>query len=125
MQYRKKILAWLVLPLVAISFAGAEIIDDNTKPSPAVGPWAVEHDGESPVITFEARNIAVVESYYGDGDDNAALIVKAVNAHDALVAALKDCADFMGSVAGTERVSDSFKAALRTARAILDTVDNV
>ncbi len=35
MPYRKKLLAWLVLPLVAISFAGAEIIDDNTPVPPA------------------------------------------------------------------------------------------
>jgi len=62
-------------------------------------PWVVEHDGESdertyfPVITFEARNIAVVEAYYGDGAANAALIVRAVNAHDALVEDLEYIVD--------------------------------
>ena len=50
-----------------------------------------------------------------DGD----FIVLACNAHDQLLEACEDCADFMGSVAGTERVSDSFKAALHAARAAI------
>jgi len=65
----------------------------NEQDKATARPWVVEHDGESdertyfPVITFGARNIAVVEAYYGDGAANAALIVRAVNAHDKLVAA--------------------------------------
>ena len=67
-------------------------------------PWVVEHDGESdertyfPVITFEARNIAVVEAYYGDGAANAALIVRAVNAHEALVTACEADVRLMGNL---------------------------
>ncbi len=36
-----------------------------------------------------------------------------------LLEVLRECADFMGSVAGTEKVSDSFKASLQNARAAI------
>lgn len=43
------------------------------------GPWVVEHDlGDgTPIVTFEARNIATVETYFGDGEANANLIAAA------------------------------------------------
>ena len=108
-------------------------MNETSKATPR--PWQVSRSNAGAIPPhFQPLEIigrggnASVAAQLGIGPEanaNAALIVKAVNAHDSLVEALKDCADFMGSVAGTERVSDSFKAALRTARAILDTVDNV
>ena len=89
-------------------------------------PWAVEHDGESdertcfPVITFEARNIAVVEAYYGDGAANAALIVRAVNAHEALVTACEaGLADLTGPQTLTKKQAcDLLRAALALAHEV-------
>jgi hypothetical protein len=82
-------------------------------------PWVVESDGESPVITFEARNIAVVESYYGDGDANAALIVRAVNSHDKLVEVCEKFLDWADGKTGSISSSQRLAVAEATARAAL------
>ncbi len=62
-----------------------------TKTTHTPLPWEVgERIGDgSPVVTYQARDIATVENYYGDGEANAELIVRAVNAHDDLLAACK------------------------------------
>lgn len=39
------------------------------------GPWEIGHDGNgTPIVTFEARDICTVETYFGDGEQIAELI---------------------------------------------------
>lgn len=69
----------------------------NTKHTP--GPWVVEQQADTtPVITYQARDIAVIETAHGDSKANAAFIVRACNAHDDLLAALAKCVDALLNV---------------------------
>ena len=97
----------------------------NEQDKATARPWVVEHDGESdertyfPVITFGARNIAVVEAYYGDGAANAALIVRAVNAHDKLVEACELAVRFVEDMCKGQQWPHENCEAWKVARAAL------
>ena len=54
-------------------------------------PWGyVHHKGlDQHLIGATLENVAIVEDRYYNAKENAEFIVKAVNSHDALVAALK------------------------------------
>jgi hypothetical protein len=56
-------------------------------------PWGyVHHKGlDKHLVGATLENVAIVEDRHGNAKENANLIVKAVNAHDALVGALKHC----------------------------------
>ena len=53
-------------------------------------PWGyVHHKGlDKHLVGATLENVAIVEDRHGNPKENADLIVRAVNAHDALVAAL-------------------------------------
>ena len=55
-------------------------------------PWGyVHHKGlDKHLVGAVLENVAIVEDRHGNPKENADLIVKAVNSHDALVAALKE-----------------------------------
>jgi len=62
-------------------------------------PWGyVHHKGlDKHLVGAVLENVAIVEDRHGNPKENAELIVKAVNAHDALVAAceaMRDCGMF-------------------------------
>ena len=101
----------------------------KTKHTP--GPWKYSGlIGRSPGAIMagdlQVAHALALPKLYGKGitpeeaDANAKLIAAATE----LLEAAKDCADFMGSVAGTEKVSDSFKASLQAARAAIDKATN-
>ena len=56
-------------------------------------PWGyVHHKGlDQHLVGATLENVAIVEDRHGNPKENADLIVKAVNNHDALVAALEAC----------------------------------
>ena len=75
--------------------------------------WCVGHNGSgSPVVTCEARDIAVVEDYYGDGEANAKLIAAAPAMLAALLRADAFMTDFMH---GHHGVLDEVRAAIKLA----------
>ena len=55
-------------------------------------PWGyVHHKGlDQHLVGATLENVAIVEDRHGNAKENAEFIVKAVNSHDALVAALKE-----------------------------------
>ncbi len=95
------------------------------------GPYDEKLGTYPPIITSECRDVATLETYYGDQEANAAFIVRAVNAHAQLVAALKsarltigalldDLADLDGNddaerVYNSQETSDAINAALKAA----------
>jgi len=60
-------------------------------------PWGyVHHKGlDQHLVGAVLENVAIVEDRHGNAKENADLIVKAVNAHDALVAALERLVDIV------------------------------
>ena len=56
-------------------------------------PWGyVHHKGlDKHLVGAVLENVAIVEDRHGNAKENAEFIVKAVNSHDALVAALEAC----------------------------------
>jgi hypothetical protein len=60
-------------------------------------PWGyVHHKGlDQHLVGAVLENVAIVEDRHGNAKENADLIVKAVNAHDALVAALEDAVTWL------------------------------
>jgi len=57
------------------------------------GTYDMELKAYPVVVTSEARDICTIESYYGDDEANAAFIVRACNAHEQLVEALRAMLD--------------------------------
>ena len=60
-------------------------------------PWGyVHHKGlDQHLVGAVLENVAIVEDRHGNAKENAEFIVKAVNSHDALVAALEDAATWL------------------------------
>ena len=69
-------------------------------------PWGyVHHKGlDQHLVGATLENVAIVEDRHGNAKENAEFIVKAVNSHDALVAALGAAYDQLPCVCG-----DSFE----------------
>jgi len=65
-------------------------------------PWGYGyHRGlDQHLVGVTLENIAIIEDRHENAAENAALIVKAVNAHAALVAALRVCEQDLSDIAG-------------------------
>lgn len=73
--------------------------------------YNVIEDAYVPVITKEARDIAILETAYGDADEHAAIIVNAVNSYQAM----KEALELMLYEPMSERAVDKAKQALTLA----------
>jgi hypothetical protein len=65
-------------------------------------PWGyVHHKGlDQHLVGATLENVAIVEDRHGNAKENAEFIVKAVNNHDALIAALEAAYDQLPCVCG-------------------------
>ena len=63
-------------------------------------PWGyVHHKGlDQHLVGATLENVAIVEDRFYNAKENAEFIVKAVNSHDALVAALETCKEALMNV---------------------------
>jgi hypothetical protein len=81
-------------------------------------PWGyVHHKGlDQHLIGATLENVAIVEDRYYNAKENAEFIVKAVNSHDALVAALEAAIPMLTpatrTIGGTKRARLAAEAAL-------------
>ena len=75
-------------------------------------PWGyVHHKGlDKHLVGATLENVAIVEDRHGNAKENANLIVKAVNSHDALVAALVCAEADLEGLVESEQVEDSHPA---------------
>jgi len=77
-------------------------------------PWGyVHHKGlDQHLVGATLVNVAIVEDRHGNAKENAEFIVKAVNSHDALVAALKLTLQYAKENADIREMEDLVEAAL-------------
>ena len=81
-------------------------------------PWGyVHHKGlDQHLVGATLENVAIVEDRYYNAKENAEFIVKAVNSHDALVAALEAAIPMLTpatrTIGGTKRARLAAEAAL-------------
>lgn len=88
----------------------------NTKHTPT--PWNVEGRGNAKARCFiEAGEFRIVECVTRDHDANAAFIVRACNAHDDLVAALREAHSALNGAPNTLGLHSQIEAALAKATA--------
>lgn len=82
--------------------------------------WVIEYDNETPVITYQARDIARMENYYEDGYTNAKIIIDAVNSHEALVNALHSTLLYLPDNKGNDNTREQVLSALKQAGEDID-----
>jgi len=95
---------------------------ENTQHTPT--PWAIDETmgGKTKLWGADGTPICTVSRTRKNGLGDAALIVRAVNSHAALVAALQRAADAISSIvqqAGDAHNNDALDYALSEARAAL------
>ena len=104
--------------------------EDRQKVKHTPGPWKISRcqlkktEHSAPDMLIEHGNKTehsplLCQVYAAGGEHPREANAKLIAAAPELLEALEKCADFMGSVAGTENVSNSFREALSEAKAAI------